>query len=343
MEINGKEYLSPQEQLYENTKDIEKLKEFIKTTYKTWATLTSSSASVSTAETNVGVAKEGWLMTEDGLLFRIDGNDGITILLTYWADLKGPQGIPGAEVQIDDDTTALNKTWSSNKIESAIQDLIDDVPAIPRIDATFSQSKILSMITNGCYYTTTTPNPSNELSVGEIKCKGENMSWGYTSLVENSLKAGDTVLYIDNDGNLASIWYAVSFSSGTVTLAKICDIGGGGSQLYQHNIICQNDISKHQRFSLTIINNVSTQMGVNDVRDFLNTNGYEPSDTTPLLVHNYYKCDGVNQESGVLYIIYGIWYKNSNVWISVINASGSAYNVQVNTANDTYYDKVIPL
>ena len=122
--INGKAVCSPEQQVYKNMKDIEALQKIIKTTYKTSSELTSSSASDSTANTNVGTAKEGWLMTEDGLLFRIDGNDGTTLLLTYYADLKGPQGETGSSgdptLLIDDNGTANNKCWSSQKTNNEI-------------------------------------------------------------------------------------------------------------------------------------------------------------------------------------------------------------------------------
>jgi len=156
------------------------------------------------------------------------------------------------------------------------------------------------------------------------------------------IEVNDYIAYL-NSGAFTTLYQVASITSGVATLNVVGSFGGGGSQLYQHNIVCQNDISKHQRFSLTIINDSATPMGKDDVRDFLNTNGYNPSDTTPLLVNNYYKCDGVSAESNVLYIIYGIWYSNYNVFVSVINSSGTGYNVQVNTANDNYYDTVIAL
>ena len=90
--INGKAVRSPEQQVYKNMKDIEELQAKIKPVFLTSEDLTSSSVSIATADTNIGEATEGWLITGNALLFRIDGNDGSTVLLTYACDLNGPVG-----------------------------------------------------------------------------------------------------------------------------------------------------------------------------------------------------------------------------------------------------------
>lgn len=121
--INGKVYRNQQEQIYKNMEDIEELQKKIKDIYTTEAELTSSSVSVAISDTNIGSAEEGYLITQDGLLFKITGNDGTNALLSYYSDLKGPQGeqgIPGAAVSIDDAAESLTKTWSSSKIATEL-------------------------------------------------------------------------------------------------------------------------------------------------------------------------------------------------------------------------------
>ena len=126
IEINGKVMRNQQEQIYKNMKDIESLKETIKPRYTTSATLTSSSVSVAIADTNAPAGTEdGWLYTEDGLLFKITGGDDTNLLLMFYSDLKGPQGDQGEPGQdgttaIDDNTTADDSTWSSSKIATEI-------------------------------------------------------------------------------------------------------------------------------------------------------------------------------------------------------------------------------
>lgn len=90
--INGKAVRSPEQQVYKNMKDIEELQAKIKPVFLTSEDLTSSSVSIATSDTNIGDATEGWLITGNALLFRIDGNDGSTVLLTYSCDLNGPVG-----------------------------------------------------------------------------------------------------------------------------------------------------------------------------------------------------------------------------------------------------------
>ena len=90
--INGKAVRSPEQQVYKNMKDIEELQAKIRPVFLTSEDLTSSSVSIATSDTNIGEATEGWLITGNSLLFRIDGNDGTTVLLTYACDLNGPIG-----------------------------------------------------------------------------------------------------------------------------------------------------------------------------------------------------------------------------------------------------------
>lgn len=126
--INGKTYRNQQEQIYKNMDDIQELKDIIKPEYTTSATLTSSSTSVAIASTNAPAGTiEGWLMTQDGLKFKITGGDDTNLLLMFYADLKGPQGEEGPEgpsvdptVLIDDGSVAENKTWSSDKISTEL-------------------------------------------------------------------------------------------------------------------------------------------------------------------------------------------------------------------------------
>ena len=119
--IDGKAVRSPEQQVYKNMKDIKDLQEIIKPEYTTSATLTSSSVSVAIADTNAPEGTtEGWLLTQDGLKFKITGGDETNLLLEFYADLKGPQGESGAELEIDDSGTSATKVWSSQKVASEL-------------------------------------------------------------------------------------------------------------------------------------------------------------------------------------------------------------------------------
>lgn len=238
MKINGKEYLSPQEQLFENTKDIEELKQVIKPVYQTTATLTSSSVSVALADTNVGDATEGWLMTTDGLLFKITANDGTTVLLIYYAKLSGEDGTNA----IDDSTTANNKLWSSLKTSNEIAKAKD----------------------KGIYFTTTQPTYDSGLYY---------LDEGYFDNVNSDIpiKAYDLLVYIDSNDKVKEIYKVLSKTGNNWSLDKIGAIGGG-KQLYQHNVSLYYVYNTRtlQAF-FTIINDSGQALTFQDIYNYLDS------------------------------------------------------------------------
>lgn len=122
--INGKAVRSPEQQVYKNMKDIEALQEVIKPEYNTTAELTDSSVSVALSTTNAPAGTtEGWIITQDGLKFKITGGDETNLLLEFYSDLKGPQGEQGpsgADLEIDDSGTSATKVWSSQKVSQEL-------------------------------------------------------------------------------------------------------------------------------------------------------------------------------------------------------------------------------
>ena len=122
--INGEAVRSPEQQVFKNMKDIKKLKEIIKPEYTTNAVLTSSSVSVAIANTNApSGTTEGWIITQDGLKFKITGGDETNLLLEFYCSIQGPQGEQGpsgAELEIDDTGTSATKVWSSQKVASEL-------------------------------------------------------------------------------------------------------------------------------------------------------------------------------------------------------------------------------
>ena len=122
--IDGEAVRSPEQQVFKNMKDIKKLKEIIKPEYTTAEELTSSSVSVAIADTNAPEGTtEGWLITQDGLKFKITGGDETNFLLEFYCSIQGPQGEQGpsgAELEIDDTGTSATKVWSSEKVASEL-------------------------------------------------------------------------------------------------------------------------------------------------------------------------------------------------------------------------------
>ena len=194
VDLNGKTARNPQEQLAYNTKEIEKLKQIIKDTYKTTSELTDESVSDTRANTNVpeNIVK-GWLMTEDGLLFAITGNDGTTLLLMYYADLKGPQGETGASVSIDDNSTSNEKCWSSNKTK----DYVDTLYGFAcRKASTYFTS--VEPTLNGTYY---------EIARTDLI--------NYTGLNEEWYEGSD-IIYLDSNNQPTKIYSIINYNSGTL-------------------------------------------------------------------------------------------------------------------------------
>ena len=122
--IDGKAVRSPEQQVYKNMKDIKDLQEIIKPEYTTSATLTSSSVSVAIADTNAPEGTtEGWLLTQDGLKFKITGGDETNLLLEFYCSIQGPEGPEGpsgADLEIDDSGTSATKVWSSQKVAQEV-------------------------------------------------------------------------------------------------------------------------------------------------------------------------------------------------------------------------------
>lgn len=119
---------NPQKQLYENTKEIERLNNIIKEAYRTNddVELNIASISVTKSLTNAGAdVKTGWLFDSVGSLFKITGGDEDSLLLDFYSSLRGPQGEKGEDgadgvTAIDDNTTADDSTWSSSKIATEL-------------------------------------------------------------------------------------------------------------------------------------------------------------------------------------------------------------------------------
>ena len=87
--INGKAIRSPEQQVWQNTKDIEVLKKKIKNIYRTTESLNSSSTSVAVNTTNCPEdEKEGWLLDSNANLFSITDNNGTNLLLLYYTNVR---------------------------------------------------------------------------------------------------------------------------------------------------------------------------------------------------------------------------------------------------------------
>lgn len=244
MKINGKEYLSPQEQLFENTKDIEELKQVIKPEYTTSASLTEASVSVALNTTNAPEGTtEGWLLTHDGLKFKITGGDETNLLLVFYANLKGEDGTNA----IDDTTTSASKLWSSQKTNNEIANAKD----------------------KGIYFTTTQPTYDSgsglySLNEGHFENQNANIP----------IKAFDLLIYIDGNDKASEIYKVLSKTGDNWSLDKLGDIGGG-KQLYRHHLRLY--YNSGLVFRCSIINDNNTAFDLSTFKSYLNEKGFTSS------------------------------------------------------------------
>ena len=227
--INGKAVRSPEQQVYQNMKDIEELQEVIKPEYKCTTELSTSATSVAKSYTNAGEdVDSGWLLDPVGKKFKITGGDEDSLLIVFYTSYQGQQGEPGQDgvSAINDNSVSLEKVWSSQKVFNE-----------------FARAK-----DKGVYITSTEPTLSDGVYtlVGNTDITNRN--------TDVPIKANDLIIYIDGDDKVKII-YKVLTNTGVgqnLTLSKEADFGGG-KQLYRHEIQIYAT-SPSYRIMFTIIN-----------------------------------------------------------------------------------------
>ena len=282
--INGEARRSPEQQVYKNMKDIKSLKEIIKPEYNCSATLTSSSVSVSIASTNAPEGTtEGWILTQDGLKFKITGGDDTNLLIEYYADLKGPQGEDGAALNIDDSVTSLTKVWSSKKTNDEINGLIDDDALLPETTKAWSISKISSLLSSGVAWTTTDA-VGGVMSLSNVYIGADTVE--DPTLPSPKLKPKDIILYVNNDGACEKIYYVTAVTSNATSVTKMCDVGGGKT-LYQYEIAYRNTDSQILiNLNFTISDDLTD---LSDLRSWLTTNSHTSTSNLFYINGGHYK------------------------------------------------------
>ena len=329
--INGKAVRSPEQQVWKNMKDIEELKDIIKPMYKATTSLNSSSTTILISSTNApDGTKSGWLIDTGGLLFKITGGDETSLLITYYSDLKGPQGEDGAAVNIDDSIESLTKVWSSKKTSDSIKGLISD-NSMGNNDKTYSQAYIGNIINNGIWYSTTqpagTPATINVVDI-VISMRGE-------AYCENTIQVGDMFIYIDNELKASELYKIDDITSGVATVTKICDIGGG-KQLYLHTIMLEGAISGNPvRCHFTIKNDINLPFvktidyveGTNiDLIAWFKSKGFNATGLTDIYEATTYLNDGT------LYL--GIGVGSDNYFYTIANSTLARMQINGTTVSD---------
>lgn len=319
VKIGDKIYRNEQEQVRKNMEDIEFLKGKIKDVFKTTATLTSSSVSVALVDTNVTDEEEGWLMSDDGLLFAITGNDGTNLLISYYSDLKGPQGEDGEAVNIDDTGTSLTKVWSSKKTSDSIAALIDNSSAVPT--KVWSSKTVDDLLSSGIAWTAVDADGNNTMLYTNIYIGGDTVASLSGTIKVPKLKEKDMIIYVDGNLNAKTLYRVTSVSSGTYYVAKVCDFAQGGKE-YTHNIRLAGQFrNSNSVLFLTIKNNSSLP--------FAKASEYVPGTNVNIVTwlrdRKYYYDDVDNQNVGNYPAIGTTQGSNAPVGLLVMKTNTDTY------------------
>lgn len=117
------------------------------------------------------------------------------------------------------------------------------------------------------------------------------------------IEVNDYILYV-NSGVATTLYQVASITSGTATLNVIASFGGGGgSQLYQHNI----KMYKYEKWTITLslITDNNTQFTASTLFNWLANNGFTTSEKV-------LACNGVAWYGSTLYNIMGIGQTTAN-------------------------------
>lgn len=86
------------EQVDINTNDIKNLKSVLKSSYKTEKELETTAITIPITDTNAPQGTtSGWLYDSVGHLYSINGGDDTNLLLEYYTNLRGQQGVKGQD------------------------------------------------------------------------------------------------------------------------------------------------------------------------------------------------------------------------------------------------------
>lgn len=321
IEINGKIYRNQQEQVQKNMEDIETLFRRIKTPYHTSSALTDASTSDSRANTNVPAdVNEGWLITDDALIFNITGvdeEDDDILLLEFYADAQGPQGPQGEEGPSGSEGTPGANGYSMRYYRDPFVD-----------SGTNYVLAKLNQVTN------VRPGDAVLFSDGTLATILTVASTTFTALDQATLPLGTAV---EANPTLAG---TESDLTGIEIDGTKYKVGGGGSTLYQHNIkTYYSNNGNTSMATLTIINNSDTPFDAVSLRNWLNTNAFNS-------MERCYSISGWATFNSTTYQLLGIGYYLSNALCAWGVSSTGSINNYINlsgSSNDSFTDVVLAL
>ena len=259
MIINNNALNSMPQQVEENKNNIKLLAQYLKEAYNTSLDLGDSAVSIAISDTNATADTiDGWLITNDGYLYKITSGDGTNLLLEYYTRLKGKN----ASDDIDDNTTSATKLWSSQKTSNEI-------------------INTKNLIDKGSYITYTSPTPIDSTYYSLNKSDIDNINNEINPTNE------DLIFYIDSSNKAKEIYKIYSHDDDftSFTLVKVAEFGG--KEIYQHNLRWGDSGSGNNSYGVSIFNNSPTPFTFSALLSWLSQHGYvqtTASDTQHVLV-----------------------------------------------------------
>ena len=323
-------YNSMPEQVEENKKNIKELVSIIKVAYRSTVDLSNSSVSVAISDTNANIdTVDGWLISQDGYLYKITGGDGVNLLLEFYTDLKGSQGNDGKSIL----TATINLTIGMTTVSSV--SVLSDTPKLN--DIVIGANGVVGYVSN--------ISGSNVSMYGQFSIEGSQGSNGLsirfsntalnqvignsTTIQTSDIVANDDILIddliMDANGYIGKVFYIGTTSIDVRTIACITPqliddntpsdettyssnkidnlISSAGKTLYQHNLMLGTS-SNNPKLRLQIINDDNTPFTSESFLQYLNSNGFVNIAD-----------DGANQKR--TYMCTGKYLNPSNVWFVV--------------------------
>ena len=141
-----------------------------------------------------------------------------------------------------------------------------------------------------------------------------------------NISVNDYILYV-NSGVATTLYQVASITSGTATLNVVASFGGGGgSQLYQHNIKIKD--SSNNYYYLVITNNSNTSITSTTLKDFLVNNGFTAESSLEYT-------DGVTSSHSGLGKIWCIFYSTTADLFRYKDLNNNAGSIVISTITDT--------
>ena len=183
---------------------------------------------------------------------------------------------------------------------------------------------------------------NNEVVKVDLYSESELLTFIKKSDDGSNIVMGTIITYDSTNSVYVYKEAVINVSSYEMTISDMTlSSGGGGSQLYEHNIKLATGSPDYVNANITIINDDDNPMGVVDIAKYLYDNGF--TYTSP----NYEskEATGTQRKNSKLYVITSISASNNSSFdLRMTYDNGNDfYNITISTTFTTFVDKVVAL